>query len=94
MYLSSGTYYIKIQGKQWSKYKFMISKDDLPCTAIKKIKSTKKGQIKIKFKRVNGIGSYQIMVATDKKFTKNVKTKTFTVKKIALRKPWKLLLKN
>ncbi|WP_408072032.1 PPC domain-containing protein [Butyrivibrio sp. JL13D10] len=79
IYFAAGTYYIKIEGRSCSKYKFNISKLGITPTSLKKVKSNKKGIAEIKFKRVEDVDGYQIRVALDKKFTKKVKVRTFDV---------------
>ncbi len=76
-YLTAGTYYFKIRGWSWSKYKFNISKVNLQTTAIKKIKSRKKKTAEVKFKYVEGVDGYQIRYSTNKNFKGKVKTKSF-----------------
>ena len=75
-YFYKGTYYIKIKGWAFSKYKFSITKQDITPSAIKKVKSVKKGSAEIKFKYIDNVAGYQIRYCTNKNFNGKVKTKT------------------
>lgn len=54
---------------------------------IKKLTSAKKKTLTVAFKKVKNAKKYKIQISTNKKFTKNVKTKTVTsVKKVTFKK--------
>ena len=94
LYLLPGTYYFKLDGWSYSKYKFDLTKADVNPSAIKKVKSVKKGTAQVTFKCVDNVEGYQIRYSTDKKFKSKVKTKTITVNSYDTSKKITALLKK
>lgn len=80
VYLTPGTYYIKLEGEQ-TKYTFSLSRENIENGKVAKVKSPGKKKAEITFKDVTGVNGYEIQYSTNKKFAKNVKTKSFEIGK-------------
>ena len=76
VFLTPGTYYIKITGN-YAKYKFNMYNYNIPTTKIKKVKSYKKRSAEVTFENDTYFDGYQIRYCDKKNFKRNVKTKTF-----------------
>ena len=79
-FLTPGLYYIKFEGDN-TKYSFSVKGSSIKKSKVTKVKSPKKKKAEITFKEIKDVNGYQIQYSTDKKFKKNVKTKTFGTEK-------------
>ena len=83
--LKTGTTYkfkvVAVAGKYKSKDSSTVSGTTKPATvSLKDLRSKKKKEIVVEWKKVSGVTGYEVMYSTSKKFTKKT-TKTVTIKK-------------
>ena len=97
--LTKGINYIKVEKVSGDlsqiDYSLKVSPSFIPQVNITKLKSSKKKQLNVKWGKVSNITGYEIIVATNKKFTKGIKyyysissKGNYTVKKLKRKKKY------